>query len=180
MRLRKAKDVKVLDVDPEPKNVPATRGTRTRGVTIKPEIHLPITPPEDISPDTKNKRRVTIPAKPIDSIGIRVTDTKIVLQVPPSFHMKPAPAPVPTKLPKWDDDDDLDDEDEAEEEEDFGFDDDMDSLGNDFDEVSGEEEADDEANLGKRMTSRQLSIAMRAKKLAERQIDDSLMGGLVE
>lgn len=122
-----------------------------------------------------------------DSIGIKVTDTKIVLHVPPSFHAKQNI--VPAKAPRWDEEDDdeddvISDDEEAEEEADIGYDDGFDdSMGDDFGDESGEEEAgfDDDANLGKRMTSRQLSIAMRRKTQAERQADDPLgVGGLAE
>lgn len=182
MRLRKGKEQPKIQEPPifDPK-IPTTRAARGK-VATKIELPAPPTPPEEIYQDSKNRKRGGQP-KSNESIGIKVTDTKIVLQVPPSFHAKQASAPPP-KPAKWDyeeDDDDLEDEEEAEEEEDFGFEDEIDSLGNDFDEGSGEEEEnDEEGNLGKRMTSRQLSIAMRAKKLAERGPDDLLMGGLAE
>lgn len=177
MRLRKVKEQPKFQ---EPlifeTKAPTTRGSKSRGAT-KIEIPAPPTPPEEYQ-ESKSKRRGA-PAKS-EGIGIKVTDTKIVLQVPPSFHAKQAVAAA--KPAKWEyDDDDLEDDEEADEEEEFAFDEEIDSLGNDFDEGSGEEEVnDDDANLGKRMTSRQLSIAMRAKRVAELGVDDPLLGGLAE
>lgn len=66
---------------------------------------------------------------------------------------------------------------EEEEEDDDGLDDDDDDDGDGFDEDEDEfggnvEEDDELAGLGKRMTSRQLSGVMKAKRMAERKTDE--------
>lgn len=199
MRLRKAKDqVKI----PEPvapleptKPVSSTRGYKTR-LTIP----VPVAQQAPTKPAEPTKIQFSVPAeppsnnerlskRPKESIGIKVTDTKIVMQVPASFHAKQA-AIANNKKNKWHSDDDDDEEEEEdidedelegeEEDDDLGLDeeDDADSLGEFDDDRSGEEEeeGDDGSNLGKRMTSRQLSIAMRQKRIAEHGVDDLSLG----
>lgn len=200
MRLRKAKDqVKI----PEPvlpleqtRPVSSTRGYKTR-LTIPAPAPAPqqAVYPKPLEP---TKIQFAVPAEPSDNsarlnkrsrdgIGIKVTDTKIVMQVPASFHARQA-AIAASKKHKWHSDDDDEEEDdldedelEADEEDDDDElggeeEDEVDSLGEFDEDRSGEEEGDDGSNLGKRMTSRQLSIAMRQKRIAEHGVDDLSLG----
>lgn len=99
-----------------------------------------------------------------------VNDTKIVMQVPPSFHQ-----PRSNRVVDDDDDDDEFDDDDA-------FDDDNEDFDEEDDADLSDDEgfgnyADDDDNLGKRMSARQTMIALRAKHKAEKPVEEGDMQG---
>jgi hypothetical protein len=170
-------------------NVPVTRGSRTRGVrAVVPDEYMGDQTPSYESRSRKrskpdSKAKLEHPAPNLTSIN----DMKFVLQGPPSMAIKiPAPTPpVSNAKQSWEEEDSLEEGDaEGEEEIGMGYgQEDGDSFGeeeDDFGSYGMEDNFDEDPDLGKRMSARQMSIAMRAKRHAETEAENQFYGSIAE